>query len=383
MGSVAYLLTSGKSLTYNHGNDNDFWEEMMKRTYLASAAALLASTSMTLAGGIERTSQSVDIIFEEGSVMEFSLSYAVPSVSGLDPFAWETGVMSPSYFSFAGGYKTDLNDKIGLAIIFDQPFGSLAEYTAGLYVGLEADLASSAITVIGSYDITDRIVAFGGVSYQTMSATATIPSFFGLPYIVDAAPASGFGYVLGAAYQIPDIALRVALTYRSEITANHDTVEFGVLDSGSDITTVTTPQSVNLEFQTGINEKILVFGSVRWVNWSAFDLSPPDYEASTGGALIAYADDRITYNLGVGRKLSDTLSAAIAIGYEENLGGNPSPLAPTDGFFSVGAGLTYTMGNTKITGGAKYIWLGDSVGPAGTFENNTALGFGLGVSIAM
>jgi len=143
---------------------------------------------------------------------------------------------------------------------------------------------------------------------------------------------------------------------------------------------VRPPQSVNLEFQTGVNPKTLVFGSIRWVNWSAFDLTPPTYP---GGALINYTDDRVTYNLGVGRKLSDTLSAAVTVGFEKNLHGASSALGPTDGFVSLGAGLTYTMGNTKISGGAKYIWLGDTTGPQGSFTNNSALGLGVTFSVAM
>ncbi len=283
--------------------------------------------------------------------------------------------MSPDYLAFSGGYKTDLTDKIGLAIIFDQPFGSLAEYTAGFYTGLAADLTSSAITVIGSYDVTDRIVLFGGGTYQTMAATADIPFVGG--YTIEADAASGFGYIAGAAYQIPDIALRVALTYRSEVATTHDTLEWGAILGSMD---VSTPQSINLEFQTGINPKTLVFGSVRWVDWSEFHLTPNTYPL---GSIVDYDDDRIAYNLGVGRKLSDTLSAAVTVGYEANLGGDPTPLAPTDGYFSVGAGVTYTMGDTKISGGAKYIWLGDSSGPNGTWEDNSALGFGINVSFQM
>ncbi len=347
----------------------------MKKLSIAAGAALLASTAMVQAGGIERTSQSVDIIFEAGSVVEFSLSYAMPSVSGIDPTAADTGIMSPNYFGFAGGYKTDIGDKFALAIIFDQPYGSLAEYTQGFYAGTMADLTSSAITVVGSYDISDSIVVFGGGTYQSMAATASIP--FVANYTIVADSASGFGYVAGAAFQKPDIALRVALTYRSGVTTTNNTLEFGGI---SDTMTVTTPQSVNLEFQTGVNPKTLVFGSIRWVDWSSFDLTPANYPL---GAIVDYTDDRITYNLGVGRKLSDTLSAAVTIGYEKNLRGDPTPLAPTDGFFSLGAGLTYTMGNTKISGGAKYIWLGDSSGAAGTFENNSAIGLGVSVSVAM
>ncbi len=350
----------------------------MKNLGLAAGAALLASSAMVQAGGIERTSQSVDIIFEEGSYAEFGVSYAMPSVSGIDPSNASTGIMSPNYVSFSGGYKTDISDKIGLAVIFDQPYGSLADYTTGLYTGTAADLTSSAITVIGSYDVSDRFMVYGGATYQTMQATAAVPLAGG--YTITADAASGFGYVAGAAYQIPDIALRVALTYRSTVSTTHVTSEaFGgpAIPGTMD---VTTPQSVNLEFQTGINPKTLVFGSIRWVDWSAFDLTPPTYP---GGALVDYTDDRITYNLGVGRKLSDTLSAAVTVGYERNLGGDPSPLAPTDGFFSLGAGLTYTMDNIKISGGAKYIWLGDSAGAAGTFADNSAIGIGVNFSVAM
>lgn len=347
----------------------------MNKLGLAAGAALLASTAMVQAGGIERTSQSVDIIFEEGTLVEFGVSYAMPSVSGVDPATLDTGIMSPNYFGFSGGYKTDIGDKIGLAIIFDQPYGSLADYSAGFYTGTTADLTSSAITVIGSYDVTDRIVLFGGGTYQTMQATAAVPAAGG--YTITADAASGFGYVAGAAYQIPDIALRVALTYRSTVTTTHDTLEFGALVGTMD---VVTPQSVNLEFQSGINPKTLVFGSIRWVDWSNFDLTPASYPL---GSLVDYTDDRVTFNLGVGRKLSDKLSAAVTMGYERNLGGDPSPLAPTDGFFSLGAGLTYTMDNIKISGGAKYIWLGDSSGAAGTFENNSAIGIGINFSVAM
>jgi long-subunit fatty acid transport protein len=352
----------------------------MKKLGLAAGAALLASTAMVQAGGIERTNQSVDIIFEEGTLVEFGASYAMPSVSGVDPATTATGIMSPNYASFSGGYKTDIGSKVSLAVIFDQPFGSLAEYTTGFYNGTKADLTSSAITVVGSYDVSDRFMVYGGATYQTMQATAAVPL---AGYTINAASDSGFGYVLGAAYQIPDIAMRVALTYRSSVTTTHATVETGPLPgTGAGSMSVTTPQSVNLEFQTGVNPKTLVFGSIRWVNWSAFDLTPNSYPGA-GGALINYTDDRVTYNLGVGRKLSDTLSAALTLGYERDLGGASSALGPTDGFFSLGGGLTYTMGNAKISAGAKYIWLGDTTGPKGTFSNNSAIGVGINFSIAM
>lgn len=352
----------------------------MKTHYMAAAAALMASSAMVQAGGIERTTQSVGIIFEEGTYAELSFSLVNPSVSGIDPAVMATGDMTPSYFSVAGGFKMDVSDKFAVALIFDQPYGALSEYTEGLYAGTNADLTTSAITLLGSYDIGERFVVFGGATYQSMSAVAAVP--LAASYTIEADSQGAVGLVAGAAFQIPEYALRVALTYRSEVSTTHNTIENSLAipaDTASTIDIV-TPQSVNLEFQTGINPKTLIFGSVRWVNWDGFDITPSNY---LGGSLVDYTDDRIAYNLGIGRKLSDSLSAALTLGYEKNLHGDPSVLGPTDGYFSVGGGLTYTMGNTEITAGGRYIWIGDSVGPNGTFENNDGLAFGLKISVAM
>ncbi len=119
-----------------------------------------------------------------------------------------------------------------------------------------------------------------------------------------------------------------------------------------------------------------MFGSVRWVEWSEFSIDPLNYPPAT--PLSSYENDVFTYSLGVGRKLTDTLSGAVTVGYEAALGAVPSALAPTDGNLSVGAGLTYTYGNLEITAGAKYIWLGDASDPSvGVFSDNNAMAFGL------
>jgi long-subunit fatty acid transport protein len=347
----------------------------MKNVSTGAIAALLASTAMASAGGLDRSGQSVGILFEEGTHVEFSYGYVDPAVSGVDPTVLDTGDLSPAYSLMGGGFKTDINDKISAAVIFDQPYGSGADYSSGFYTGTAADLNSSATTLLVSYDVTDNIVVYGGGSAQSMSATAAIPFVAG--YTIDASSDTGFGYVVGAAYQIPDIALRVALTYRSEISTTHDTLEFGAISSTMD---VTTPKSVNLDFQTGVNEKTLVFGSIRWVEWGNFDLTPDNYPL---GSVLDYDNDTITYSLGVGRKLTDNLSGAVTIGYERTLGTDPTPLAPTDGYMSVGAGLTYAFDNVEITGGVKYLWLGDASGPAGTFEDNNAMAFGLKIAFAL
>ena len=103
-------------------------------------------------------------------------------------------------------------------------------------------------------------------------------------------------------------------------------------------------------------------------------------------ALVSYDGDYTTYTLGVGRKFSDNWSGAVTLGYEKPLGGFSSNLGPSDGQKSVGIGATYTMDNMKITGGVRYVDIGDTqttLGggvPSANFNGNSAVAFGLKVS---
>ena len=342
----------------------------MKLTLKAAAVALLASTTVASAGGISRTDQSIDLLFEDGNVAQFGIGYVMPNISD-DVTGLE---MAPNYMVLSGGVKMDYGS-ISAAIIFDQPFGALVDYPIGsAYQTMTADLITNNITALVSYDVTENISVYGGVAAQSTSATANIPPS---PGAIVVNSATGFGFVAGAAYQIPEYALRVSLTYRSAITSDHVTTYNGgvVLD-----TNFTTPQSINLEAQTGINEKTLIFGSVRWVNYDAITITASS--GVTAAELVDYTHDVFEYELGVGRKLTDNLSAALSVGYEASDGELASPLAPTDGRVSVGAALIYTMGATEITGGVRYVWLGDTAAAHpvfGTvdFSGNNALAVGV------
>ena len=62
---------------------------------------------------------------------------------------------------------------------------------------------------------------------------------------------------------------RVALTYNSAISYELPTTETSVLGTVNSTTDTETPQSVNFEFQTGVAADTLLFGGVRWVDWTA------------------------------------------------------------------------------------------------------------------
>tara|TARA_R110002049_G_scaffold10127_1_gene50048 strand:+ start:3203 stop:4285 length:1083 start_codon:yes stop_codon:yes gene_type:complete len=355
------------------------------KKHILTIAALLGSTCAAQAGGIDRSGQSIAALFEAGRYVEFSLGSISPSTSGVGTVFSGTpgansGDITPSYLQFGAAYKADINEQLSYAIIYDQPFGADIAYPAGSgYVaqGSTADLKAHAITGLLRYKLPSNVSFHGGVRVQSIEATAAVPFVGG--YTVDGQRDTGVGYVAGVAYERPDIALRVSLTYSSKIKHDVATTEFGVLQTTTEIE---TPQSVNLEFQTGIAADTLLFGGVRWVDWSSFDITPDNYPP---GALVSYENDVFTYSLGVGRRLNENWSVSASIGYEKSNGGFASNLGPTDGNKSLALAAIYTRDNMKVTTGIRYVNIGDAqttlngVNAASNFNDNDAVAIGVKV----
>lgn len=361
----------------------------MSRISTALAAVLLSTTAVpVLAGGYDRSGQSVSVIFEDGRYAEFSLGAAFPTVSGtFGGGAVSTGNVGVSYLQLGAAYKADINDQLSYALIYDQPFGANISYEGdpAALTGTSATLSSHALTAVLRYKFNESFSIHGGVRGQSFHAeSVSVPGGGALAYEASASPSLGFGYLIGAAFEKKDIALRVALTYNSQIDHDLDTDESSVLGAANSTTEIHTPQSVNLEFQTGVAADTLVFGSIRWVNWDGVDIAPAMYAALGQGELVAYSNDRITYSLGVGRRFNDQWSGALQLGYEASDGETAPNLGPTDGFLSVGLGATYTMANnTKITGGVRYVMIGDATSSlGGDFSGNTAIAAGIKVGLS-
>lgn len=354
----------------------------MRKAFAAAVGLSIGATS-ALAGGIERSTQSVAILFENGRYGELTFSLASPDVSGaLGPSS--SGDMAETYMGYSLGYKQALGENLDLAIILDQPVGADVNYPTGTgypFAGSTAVVRSTALTGLIRYKMPSNISIIAGARVQNVTGDVAIPVY---AYTMTADGDTKYGYVLGVSWEKPEIAARVALTYNSAMTHTMDTAEATPLGPVSTPFETTIPQSVNLEFQTGIAADTLLFGSVRWVNWSAFDITPPGFFALTGGSLSSYDADVYTYTLGVGRRFSDNWSAAVTAGYEDHKGDPVGNLGPTDGYASLGVGATYTQGNMKITGGLRHVVIGDAVTSTigGLFEDNHAIGGGVRIGIS-
>lgn len=372
------------------------------KTYLSAGAALLLTTSMAHAVGLDRSNQNIGVIFEDtgatGSYVELSYGFAMPDLTGEDDALFgsgPTGNVAEDYGILGMAFKYQYSDAFSAAVIFDQPYGASIEYPVGDSIalgGTAADVDSESISVLGRYDLGNGFSAHGGLRVQRLAASVSLA---GAAYPFPAGYSANFdddtavGYTLGAAYERPDIALRVALTYFSEIDHELDTQEnFGAGFVPTGTTDVTTPQAVNLDFQTGVAPGTLVFGQIRWADYDEVQVVPAQFGGATGGTSLVGVKSNFAYSLGVGRQLTDNLAGSFSVGYEPTGDDLVSPLGPTNGNYSVALGAAYTFDTgMELSGGIRYIRPGDASAATGgearaRFEDNDAIAIGLKVAYA-
>jgi long-subunit fatty acid transport protein len=365
-----------------------------------SVLAVLAGSAF--AGGTDRSGQSLDVLFKPGRQLELSFGAVSSNLSGVEVPALggqSSGDVAPSYTTMSAAYKADLNRSLAYALVLDQPFGADIVYPTGTgYYGerTTAKMSSTAVTAVLKHALSKNLSLHGGVREQAIDASIyLIRPANNTPYSATFARAWAPGWLVGLAYEKPKKAQRLALTFHSAVQHEMETTETSSSTTlGTDHTsrskvTIETPRAVNLLFQTGLNAKTLIFGTVRWAEWTKFVVQAPDFRTLTGNPLVSFKDDRTTYTLGLGRRLNKEWSIAGNVGYEATLGGSSSNFAPRDGARNLGIAATYTMKKAELRGGMQYVWVGDAqtprgtLFPAGNWNDNTGIGGALKLSIKL
>jgi len=368
-----------------------------------AAAAFVASAVSAHAGGLDRSGQPVGVIFEDGNVLEFSFGFTEPSVDGTDlATTLPIGNVGDNFVTASIAAKYQYTDKLSFAFIIDEPYGSDVTYPGSRLTSslgeTSAIVDSTAYTALARYKFNDNWSVHGGARYQQISADITLGGgAYGALNGYNAAFSNdgAWGYVIGAAYERPEIALRIALTYNSETNHDLNTVETNVPIFGTvrGVTEVTAPESLNLDFQTGIAANTLLFGSVRYARYSDTIVSPTGFDSvvnpGTSGDSLSDLDNSTDYEIGIGRRFNEKWSGSLAIGYESDGDDDlVSPLAPTNGATYVTLGAQYNV-NEKVTisGGIRYTDLGDARPETGTpdvargnFTDNSAISAGFKIS---
>jgi long-subunit fatty acid transport protein len=350
------------------------------------------------AGGIDRAANANDIIFRDGNYAEIGFSRTIPSVSGTDTLGVDYDSVADSFNLFNFGVRYELNDRFSLAFTGQQDYGSDIVYggdpSRTMLGGTTAIADTYALSLLARYKFTENFSVHGGVRADRADGTIKLSGLaYGRlnGYAVDLDETWGYGYQVGAAYEIPDIALRLAVTYNSEITHDFGTTETlptpaGPRSVNSSDTGVDTPQSINVNFQTGVAEDTLVFANYRWADWSEFKIAPEQFKRLTGGGIVSL-DDAHTYEIGVARRFTPAFAARLSVVRDIVEGDNlVSPLSPTKGYTAVALGGTYTVGAVDYSAGVRYFWLGDAQPETGTpdvrrgtFTDNDAIAFGFRV----
>ena len=356
---------------------------------LIVASFFLPTVAYGQGGALERATPETRILFEEGTYFETSWLAISPDLNGsgglLDPTGQGTGDILESFDQWAFSFKADLTPRTSVAVILDQPLGvdtNFPDVATSLYSGTFTRLESNELSGIVKQKIGDRYSVYGGLRLQSLELEAGIP-FGGLlglggPYSAELDRDLGVGFMAGAAYEIPDIKLRFAATYYSEIDSTHDSVEIAGPTIANTQTDVLTPQAINLEFQSGVAKDTLLFGSVRWVDWSEFIISPPLFSGITGIPVVEYTEDFFTYTAGIGRRVTDRFEWAFLLRYTPMSNQVLPTVGPVDGNISYFFAPAIQLPRVKITTIVGYSDLGGGSNFVGTrFDDGEAVTVGL------
>lgn len=376
----------------------------MKLKAISSSVLLaLLPVSGVYAAAMDRSGQSISAFLQPNNYFEAGISVLDPTVSGSNLYG-KISDMGEDYYFPSAALKIQATDNISLGLIYDQPFGADAYYSDGRtatapfgLAGTNVEVKTNNITGLFGFQPNENINLYGGAVYQDVKGEIDLKS---IGYSAKLKKDDAMGWLVGAAYQIPDIALKLSLTYRSEIKHELETSESIVLpgflaglNSDSSVpskdTKVSTPQSVNLDFQTGIMANTVAFANVRWVEWADYGIDLDKFRtlsaALTGNPqnIIDYSKDQWSANVGVGRKFNDQWAGNFSVGWDSGAGNPVTALGPTEGYWNVGLGAQFSpTPATFIAGGVKYFMLGDAEGQSvgnkvGDFKDNEAIAYGL------
>lgn len=366
------------------------------RIKLLAIAIAMGYSGMSYAGAIDRSGQSIAAFLEPGNYVEASISGLVPKVNGTvtpqfgaNQQTESTGEVGKSFQFYNFAFKAQVTDHISMGILYDEPFGADSEYELGKTVAFsDADITTAAevksrnLSFLMGYQPTINWNLYGGPVYQTNEVYTSLGGTSVAPnngYILDFKEDSAIGWLAGLSYQIPEIALRASLTYRSEIEHEKTAAEVlpaanpasAFVDPTAGITKITTPQSINLDLQSGIAPNTLAFLNLRWVNWSDITVRPDQFGQlsqlvssswgdSRGYNMIEYYEDQYSLNAGLAHKFTEKWTGMFLAGWDSGVGSPIPSMGPVNGYWSTGLGFQYSpQSNYFIMGAVNYFDLDD------------------------
>jgi long-chain fatty acid transport protein len=337
---------------------------------VACATALVGAAN---AGGFNRGTADTDILFEEGNFVSragvtfVSPTQNVTSVAGGVP---SSGDILPDYYIPSVGFKLQITDSAACAGTYTTPFGGNSDYSGFMLGGalLGRDPLSPTGTVSTNFTAHEfgwtcgysmnagrgKVTVFGGAFLQHVDYVQTVAALGGAT--LDLAD-DGYGYRVGAAYEIPEIALRAQVIYRSAVgisATGNFTLASGTVVNPAATGSATLPQIVEAKLQTGIAPGWLAFASVKWTDWSVFDVL--SYNATGAPATLNfYWRDGWTVSGGVAHRFNEQLAGSVGVTWDRGVGTGHDLQSDT---WTIGVGGSFTPDKmTEIRAGVGYTYI--------------------------
>ncbi|RWP39397.1 MAG: transporter [Mesorhizobium sp.] len=357
------------------------------KALLGAGCFSLLMSGVANAGGFDRAGVNIDQLFDAAPYsFDAGVTYVSPQRTLKNVQRLDGSGLSSSSVDVGGDYAVP---RIGIKANIFEPVDCLATYTEPY--GAEADFGMNnaysptaveyyvktndfGLTCSYKVNVGKGFLRFiGGVSYQEVDAflsRQTLLAFGNTGLGKFKLSDEAWGWRVGAAYEIPEIALRASLMYSSSykydgLSGTVDTTGFagGPLGNVTGVFPVSAsaeiPQAVEFKLQSGIAPGWLAFGSVRWQEWSKLGIIPingvinPVFGTPSNVSFDLLYRDGWTVSGGIAHKFSDQLSAAVSLTWDRGTSTTSGYQSDT---WSVASGISYSP-NDKIE-----VRLGGSIG---------------------
>ena len=345
--------------------------------FLKIGTLIILVSFNSFAGGLEVSRQNNMILFSEGKTVNFSTRQTSSTVTDNLYTSLDSQSIIKKLNLMSAAFKSDYNENISYAFEMYEPMASTLQYPAtigGVPADQKAFLRTQALSFTSKYNLSNSGFGLVAEERQLTIKRSTLNINPAQGDLVTT-PDSGIGYVAGVSYEMPEIALKVLLTQAPGIDI---VVPTTVVGSG----TVSQPSFTTLEFETGIANNTLMFGSIHQGEHASAQV-----KLNGIGAISSFTDGE-KYNIGVGRKFSEKLSGSFSYTTEEGSSATgTSLLSPTNGTDTYSIGVNYVTESVDVAFGYAMSSFGDKAVTTaygtGNFTNNDATTTGLRIKFKL
>ncbi|MEI8701324.1 OmpP1/FadL family transporter [Mesorhizobium sp. ISC15] len=361
------------------------------KALLGAGCFSLLISGVANAGGFDRGGVNIDQLFDAAPYsFDAGITYVSPQRTLKNVQRLDGSGMSTSEIDVGGdyavprvGFKANIFEPLDCLATYTEPYGAEADFgmnNAYSPTAVKYYVKTNDFGLTCSYKVNlgkGAIRFIGGVSYQEVDAflsRQTLLAFGNTGLGKFKLSDEAWGWRVGTAYEIPEIALRASLIYSSSykydgLSGTVDSTGFrgafpaDLIPGSTGVFPVSAsaeiPQAVELKLQSGIAPGWLAFGSIRWQEWSRLGIIPINGVRSpvTGAPSPVSFDllyrDGWTVTGGIAHKFTDQLSGAVSLTWDRGTSTTSGYQSDT---WSVASGISYSP-NDKIE-----VRLGGSIG---------------------